>query len=137
MNVSHTAEIRFYDLDDESAARLMGHVIRAYGTAQVDVRYGTVGAQIEWPSRQTDEDKPSSKQVNYARRLWYDLKDLIRSEKDLDLAEQAQSMLTAISAVMKDSEVRKTDASDVITALKDAIAELQFSQTGAVDDPWA
>lgn len=130
MNCTHVIEVRVYNATDDEVAALVSR----YATEECDIRWGKVEATFDWPSRQVDDDKPSGKQVNYARRLWFELKDLVRTEKDLGLAERAQELLKAINFSMQDAEVSRKTASAAIDALNEAIAELMLSQTGAISE---
>jgi hypothetical protein len=142
MNVTHVAEFRFYDLDEDKAAivdRVINKALFEHGMMfrkEYDMVFHPVGAAITWESKQEDGDKPSSKQLGFARKLWVDLKNKIVTETNIDLAAKAQDLLGQVQTVMKDPEVTKKQASEAIGVQKEALDELNFSQNGVTTSGW-
>jgi hypothetical protein len=142
MNVSHVAEYRFYDLSPEKARdidRLLTKALLEHGyqfTKDYDSVFRPAGDPVTWESRQEEDDKPTSKQMGFARKLWVDLKVLIATETNIDLAAKAQDLLMQVREKMKDPEVTRKTASETIGVLKEAIDELTFSQKGITTNEW-
>lgn len=138
VNPLFVSEFRFFTEEAEAISRIILRTLAEHGydAQDYDHIFHAAREAIKFESRQTADDKPSGKQVSFARKLWHDLRHLVKTEGDEALAAKAQLLLSQIQEAMKAPEVSKKEASEAIGALKEAADELTFSQKGINTKEW-
>ncbi len=127
--ITYVAELRFFDLD-EAVVRKLEDAVREHAQSmgltedQVEIHVHDANVKFQWKLPDLASDAPSQAQLGYARKLLAELKS-----KAGDNA-QAVQLVSDILSEFKSGNVTKRAMSPIIDAMKDAIADLDFTRQG-------